>query len=168
VKQGRWRLPALIAMAVGLAVLVAMSDDGTQQLPSDAVVRPVVKSKTDSTRPLHTLAKSDETLLALAPRRFDGEIPEIFRVLAPSPLPAAAKVPEGAPSAPPLPFKFIGMIVEDDRVSALVSFQGKDLTIRSGDQIDSNYRVEKVANGEIQFIYLPLQMQQTLSIGEKN
>ncbi len=159
-----WRLPLLVLLAAALAASVAVSEPG-DSLP------PVVES---SREPGETVAapyrkESAEILLPLIPRRLDNDPAEIFRVVSPPPLPkATATESETRPTAPPLPFKFLGRMVEGDRIAVLLSFKGKDVSVSTGDDIDSNYRVDEITADEIRFIYLPLREIQTLNIGEKN
>jgi hypothetical protein len=73
-----------------------------------------------------------------------------------------------APTAPPLPFTYIGRyeqkgavtlyyLVKDDRV----------YDVKVGDVIDNTYRVDKVANGQLMFTYLPLKSSQGLRLGDQ-
>lgn len=72
------------------------------------------------------------------------------------------------PTAPPLPFEYIGRyeqagvgtsyyLVKDDRV----------YDVKLGDVIDGTYSVERVANGQLYFKYLPLNSSQGLRLGDK-
>ncbi|VVM90245.1 hypothetical protein PS862_03225 [Pseudomonas fluorescens] len=70
-----------------------------------------------------------------------------------------------APSAPPMPFQFIGKL--DDRSDLQVFLQNgeKIYVVRKGDVIDETWRIEGISDVELSFIYLPLHLSQTLSVG---
>ena len=70
-----------------------------------------------------------------------------------------------APSVPPMPFQFIGRM--DDRVDLQVFLQNgeKIYVVRKGDVIDDTWRIEGISDRELSFVYLPLHVSQTLSVG---
>jgi hypothetical protein len=69
------------------------------------------------------------------------------------------------PSAPPMPFQFIGKL--DDRADLQVFLQNgeKIYVVRKGDVIDDTWRIEGISDVELRFVYLPLHLAQTLSVG---
>jgi hypothetical protein len=91
---------------------------------------------------------------------------------APAPLPAppvqvvAAPPPPPPPSAPPLPFTYMGKLVEGDNVAVFLSQGERNLVVRQGQTIDSIYRVERIAESAITLTYLPLDQRQTIVIGD--
>jgi hypothetical protein len=85
-------------------------------------------------------------------------------------LPATAPVrivaaPPPAPAAPPLPFTYLGKLVEGDDVAVFLSRGDRNLIVRQGETIDSMYRVELIAESAITLTYLPLNQRQTIVIG---
>ncbi|MHC6225774.1 hypothetical protein ACYU03_13530 [Pseudomonas sp. X10] len=70
-----------------------------------------------------------------------------------------------APSAPVLPFQFVGRL--DDRQDQQVFLQhGEKLyVVRQGDVIEDTYRLEQISATELNLVYLPLHLSQTLSVG---
>ena len=82
--------------------------------------------------------------------------------LAPPPPPA----PAPPPVAPQLPFKFMGRIVDQQKETAFLLLRGKELVqVSVGDSIDGIYHVEKYENGQLYFLYQPLNILQTLFVG---
>jgi hypothetical protein len=69
------------------------------------------------------------------------------------------------PAAPPLPFTYIGKIVNGDKLTIVVSSPDGNYAITSGKVIDGKYRVENVDDFQVVFTYLPLNIQQPLLIG---
>ena len=74
--------------------------------------------------------------------------------------------------APPLPFKFLGKIIDSDSADTrqttafLLTYGDKVLTVRLGNWIDATYRVDRYENGQLYFFYQPMQIQQSLFIGD--
>jgi hypothetical protein len=92
-------------------------------------------------------AKTD----AFAPRNFSPVIP-----------PQAAQAP-GKPEAPALPFRYLGKMVEDGKLSVFLAKGDESITVHAGDRID-DYRVDKITEAEVRFTYLPLKTKQSLPL----
>ena len=93
----------------------------------------------------------------------EGEITNLFAkhswYVAPPPQP---------PTAPPLPFAYLGKVIDGNRVEVFVSSADSNFTVKKGDVIDGTYRVEEIAPPIMTVIYLPLSQKQTLEIGRAN
>lgn len=70
-----------------------------------------------------------------------------------------------APSAPALPFQFIGRMGERDDLQVFLQSGEKLYVVRQGDVIDDTYRLDRVSATELSLVYLPLHQPQTLSVG---
>lgn len=71
-----------------------------------------------------------------------------------------------APSAPPLPFTFIGSIERGGRRTVML-MEGEQLhLVGVRERIGDRYRVERVTPTEIEFTYLPMQQRQVLETGQ--
>lgn len=81
----------------------------------------------------------------------------------PPPPPAPAPV---MPSAPPLPFAFMGRMVDAERLTVFLVKGERVYLASEGDVIDEIYRLEKVEPGQLTLLYLPLNAVQTLAVGE--
>ncbi|PTR23227.1 hypothetical protein [Pseudomonas sp. GV085] len=70
-----------------------------------------------------------------------------------------------SPTAPPLPFQFVGRL--DDRSDLQVFLQNgeKIYVVRKGDVIDKTWRIERISDVELSLVYLPLHVSQTLPVG---
>ncbi|MDK1383430.1 secretion system X translation initiation factor [Ralstonia pseudosolanacearum] len=90
----------------------------------------------------------------------------------PPPPAAAAPAPEPAspPSAPALPFVYLGMLnPEAAKPQVFISSGDRLLIVSPGDVIDGVYRFESIAATEARFTYLPLNQRQVMSVqGEGN
>ena len=72
--------------------------------------------------------------------------------------------PPPKPTAPPLPFAYLGKVIEDGKLSVFLARGGENLTVGPGDTIGGEYRVEAVTDSEIRFTYLPLKTKQSLPL----
>ncbi|MBF8669074.1 hypothetical protein IR012_06920 [Pseudomonas putida] len=70
-----------------------------------------------------------------------------------------------APTAPALPFQFIGRMGERDDLQIFLQSGEKLYVVRQGDVIEDTYRLERVSASELHLVYLPLHQSQTLSVG---
>jgi len=101
------------------------------------------------------------TLARAAPGASPGADPFAPRSFAPaqtSPQAARAK-----PEAPALPFRYLGKLIEDGKLSVFLANGAESLTVTAGSKI-GDYRVDKVTESEVQFTYLPLKTKQSLPL----
>jgi len=70
------------------------------------------------------------------------------------------------PSAPPLPFTYMGKLMSEGDLAVFLVQGERNLVVHEGDTIDSLYRVERIADGGITLLFLPLNQRQTIVIGE--
>lgn len=79
---------------------------------------------------------------------------------------AAPPPPPPPPEAPPLPFRYLGKIAEPGEDVAFILAQGeKVISVSVGDAIDDTYKVVRHEGGELYFLFRPMQVQQSLSVG---
>ena len=75
-------------------------------------------------------------------------------------LPAAP----ATPAPPPLPFRYIGRVVQDGRVEVLLLRGAQHFSVAAGEALGSQYRVESISDSEVLILYLPLNVQQALPL----
>lgn len=75
-----------------------------------------------------------------------------------------------APVAPPLPFSYMGKMIDEESGKLVLYLSKGDVpySVSVGDLIDGIYRVEGVSEAEVTLIYVPLNVKQVLIIGEGN
>jgi len=116
-------------------------------------------------------SSSASTLLSLARRTADAaHAGELFAphswYSAPPPPPPPAPVAEAAPVAPPLPYSMVGSYTDSDNTTVyFVSREDRVYDVKPGDDLDAVYSVAGVENGQLVFIYKPLNVRQPLPIG---
>jgi len=108
-----------------------------------------------------------EQLASAAGAGAPGGTVDIFAIRnwEPPPPPPSELKPE-TPLAPPLPFRFMGRIIDPGKPTAYLLARGdKTLVVSVGTTIDNTYRLEKFENGRLLFRYRPMNIRQTLEIG---
>lgn len=163
----RWLILAMLLLGTVTAA-VFVDDDPVASEPAERPLRRKMPANIEATVDTVSLAQQkpdpDTALVAEAESsEQEGETIDPFRskswYIAPPP------PPPPKPKAPPLPFRYLGQLVEDGQTLVFIDHQGRNLTIKVGDHIDGRYAVETIDNGKVVFVYLPLKQQQTLPIG---
>jgi len=72
---------------------------------------------------------------------------------------------EVKPRVPPLPFKYIGKLVEGGIVKVFLLEGGSLHTLSKGDKIDERYQLKQVNEQELTWLYLPMNITQKMNIG---
>jgi hypothetical protein len=82
----------------------------------------------------------------------------------PKPLPPPPPPP---PTAPPVPYAYMGSYQgKDGRLVIFLTRGDKVYSVSSGDVLEGTYRVGAIESGQLVLIYLPLNIRQTINIGE--
>jgi len=100
----------------------------------------------------------------------DARAQEPFAALSLSPSPPglaqAAPFAQGPATraAPPLPFRYIGRLLENGKLEVLLMRGGAVYSLAPGDEIDGEYRVDRITESTISFTYLPLKTKQDMNL----
>ncbi|MDP1524972.1 MAG: hypothetical protein Q8M20_04130 [Rhodocyclaceae bacterium] len=107
--------------------------------------------------------------IALAQPVAEVPLADIFAARSWEPPPVVVEMAApAAPQAPPLPFRFLGRIVDAERGAAYLLADGaRVVVVGVGDRIGKDYRVEKYEKGQLLFRYRPMNLRQALDVGEK-
>ena len=84
---------------------------------------------------------------------------------APDPQEVQRRLPPPRPQAPPLPFVYMGKMVDGDTTVVFLANADRNFIARVGETLDGTYRVERIADNELVVTYLPLKIKQTLPLG---
>ncbi|HXL76214.1 MAG TPA: cohesin domain-containing protein [Burkholderiales bacterium] len=126
----------------------------------------------DSAQPAKTEARSpssDGRFAALPSRDAIGKPRgELFgfRSWAPS-RPVVRAGPAAAPAAPappPMPYRIAGQVVHDGAARVVLARDDRVLTVREGEMLDDNYRVESIKADGVTLVYLPLGVREQLPV----
>lgn len=69
------------------------------------------------------------------------------------------------PSAPPLPYSYLGKIMEDGKTVIFLGKQENNYSVRIGETVDGLYRLDEISDQALTLVYLPLDKKQMLPIG---
>ena len=155
----------LLALALVGAIVASLID-----LPARDEVQPESASAAPSGVAVAALRKAPAVLAAAPmPARFESGAPaaDLFALRDWQPPPASLQRKVEAPKAPPLPFHYLGKVLEQGAVVAFVSQGALNHLLRRGD-IVADYKVELITPAEMTFIYLPLNEKQRLTFGSAN
>ena len=67
-------------------------------------------------------------------------------------------------NAPPLPFRYVGQVSVNGKHEVLLMRGERLFALSPGQQVDAQYRVERVTASVITFTYLPLGLSQNLEL----
>ena len=82
------------------------------------------------------------------------------------PRPLVSVITPPPPQAPPLPFRFLGRVSDPERGNAFLLTAGERvLSVKTGDVLDGQYLVEDYRDGQLHFLYQPMNIRQTLFVG---
>ncbi len=130
--------------------------------PTRIAVAPVAGAS--GTPPTTALPATSFTLAARLPA--EGEIVDLFAPpVAEKPKAVAAPVQRIVPVPPPLPYTFVGKMIESGKVKGFVQEGETMRTAGEGDMLGANYRVLAVEDGGVSVMYLPLNVMQTIRKG---
>jgi hypothetical protein len=90
--------------------------------------------------------------------------------VAPPPPPPAPVVyqPPPAPTAPPLPFAFMGSYRTQGGGAVYYLTAGDRVyDVKVGDTLDNTYSVDGVRSGQLLLTYMPLKIQQSIAVGDE-
>ena len=87
---------------------------------------------------------------AFAPRNFSPVVP-------PQEGPAAKR------EAPPLPFRYLGKMLDGDKLAVFLGNGAESYTVTEGERV-GDYRIDKITEAEIRFTYLPMKTKQALPL----
>jgi len=166
--QKRWRFVLLTASVVLIFMLSTLATHQPSATPE--VVQPAPHQQRQST----TAAPAKAEPLAAIPlkkierTKSSPTTAELFKpkswYVAPPPPPPAPPPP---PTAPPLPFEFLGKVENPDGTFTIfLSGHDRVYLIKGGETIDGMYHVDGIKDGQLVLTYLPLQIQQFMTLGD--
>ncbi|MGQ0750117.1 MAG: hypothetical protein ACT4PS_06240 [Betaproteobacteria bacterium] len=160
------RLASRLTLAIIALTLVASVVLGRETTPRPTVVA-LAAPRGNQTAPSEPMPDLD--LQRLNRMRTNDEVTDLFAPRTPA-LPAAPRTadseppPPPAPRAPPLPFTYLGKLIDGDKREVFIAHGDEHYSVEKDKTIGGEYRVESVTANAISFIYLPLGIRQKLSI----
>ena len=144
-------------LAIAAAGLVASVVAGREK-PSAEIVAPAARIDA------RVRVADDLDLSKLARPADEGAKKDLFASPNLNPGKAGGKSAPDKPGVPPLPFTYIGKVIEDGKLAVFLARGSESLSVAAGDKIGNEYRVDSVSDSEITFTYLPLKTKQKLPL----
>ena len=161
--SARWIVYGLVLALVWIGIRVADRPDGREAPPARAEL--ATRAAGDLARSATRVPELELERLGRRTQRetqrdlFDGLAGEEARRAAPPPPPPAA------PRAPPVPFTYLGKLIEADRITVFLTDGNRNWAVRPDDTIDGAYRVDAIGDRAITLTYLALDVRQEVAIG---
>jgi len=158
-----------IAIPVALLALIASLVTGmekpatTPEAPAARIDTSVRGQGSDFNVDLDALARG--SIPSDAPRL---PVSDPFAQRSFSSAPRSETAAAAAPTVPALPYRYLGKAIEDGKLSVFLQRGEQSYSVRAGDKLDGEYRVAKVTESTVTFVYLPMKKQQTLEIPAVN
>jgi hypothetical protein len=159
----------LLAVVAALILVVVVTEQkGEDQTGTLAEARPAVRTKSNPGRAADT---GDLDLAQMRREAAAGEPENVFASKSwyvpppPPPPPPPVVVVPVVPTAPPLPFTYLGQYADAGKPTFLLVKGDRILTVKEGEIIEGNYRVDGIAGSKLGLTYLPLNIKQTLEMG---
>lgn len=164
------------ALALSLAATgwLAAQEQDVGAAAEAAAARPASREAVPAAAEVQSSGDSDIAALRLEDLRRQGGDATVNKELfaahtwqAP-PAPTAAVQPPQPVAAPDLPFTYLGKMLYAGTTTVFLSWQDRRFTVKAGDLIDGSYRVDSINGSLMTLTYLPLDIQQTMHIGDTN
>ena len=180
-KQRSWILGIALLLTIAATAAVNSQDDADTGVvhrdiikhkksnPIEVIPRDQSKEKENSAVP----EMSSALLLVDQVKRpaFSETVKDMFPSKSWFVPPPQAKIvtPHPVPTVPPFTYQYIGKMIEDGNRSAVfLENKSRIFVVHSGDTIESKYRVDVIEPPVMTLTYLPLNIKQTVQIGEVN
>jgi hypothetical protein len=164
----RLKTAALLALFAGIGGFVAIDAVKDSPVPRGAPERDARARPPDAgtQAPAADAAPSDPQPFLLPDRAELGasRSPLFASQSWQPPPPRVRPQPPPPPTAPPLPFKFAGKLVQEGRLSVLLAKGDSVIPVKEGETLDGTYRLESITDTQITLVYLPLAQKQTLPV----
>lgn len=156
--------PHLLGLGLFAVLVATWWSASLEEVEGNETRKPTSRAKPRKTGPTVDLSLLENTRKPFI-RETSGDTPKnLFPIVSFQP-PPPPPPPTPKPMAPPLPFRYTGMLEEGDKTIAFLTEGEQVRLVRAGDVLDGRYRVITVLRTQIDFIYLPLGEPQTLATG---
>jgi hypothetical protein len=158
---------AAAALVLGASVgLLAASGDDPARAEVAATTRNAPELPRSSTLPAEPLRIDLLNRAGQSGPRRDAFSPRGWQPPPPPPAPPAIVEPPPPPAAPALPFTFMGQFESPGEKIVYYLVEGDKLhTVTEGETINGTHRIEAVKGNQMDILYLPLSITQTLALG---
>jgi len=147
-----------------LEVVVAVTE---KQEPAGMVPVAQIAKNVAERLPDRMLSEVDRDIFSV-PRKEPEPEPQKMAVptIVPPIISQSLPVAPPPPVAPTLPFIYIGKLGENGKYTVFVSARGKNYAVKAGETVAQLYRIEEIRPPMMTVTYLPMNIKQTMPIGE--
>ena len=157
--QRRLGLGFALLLAIGLTVI----GDGRTIPVETPKTAPVGQDQATTGAISETQARIEFAKLARVPPAADGIDVFAPKIRSRVSVARVAIAPPPQPVAPPLPFQYVGQIKGREGPTVLLSRGEESFSVKPGEPIDNDYRLESMTDEALTIVYLPLNERQTLN-----
>ncbi len=162
-------IPPRAALVVVALVLIASIVNGREQLAVLVPAAPVVAPRAaGGAAPVDSLANLDIEKLKRAAKQAAVTDVLAHRELLPAAPVAENGGPSAAPVAPPLPFSYLGQMIDHGKITVFIARGAEHYIVEAGMKIENTYQVERITDTQITFVFLPLGTRQVLPVPPHN
>lgn len=150
------------AVLTVIAAIFAPEEDVQQtlQVAEPVAKKQVAKEQVESAENSMSLTLSNQ--LQVNRVTLSEEPGDLFFV----PQPPSPRPPKPEPPrAPPLPFTYMGTMLENDQLTVFLTREHKSYVVHAGDVLDGQYHVDAINPPLMEITYMPLNEKQSLNIG---
>ncbi|HVY07908.1 MAG TPA: hypothetical protein VHB46_18175 [Burkholderiales bacterium] len=162
----RFLLGSALLLAVALTVIgddASSPKEPRKAPPASRTEFPVDATTTRTDPEPERVTVAELSKLTRVPPEANG-VDVFAAVTRPRPKAVHVAVPEVAqPVAPPLPFRFVGRIEGRDGPTILLARENESFSVKVGESIDGDYRLESASDSALTIVYVPLGERQMLS-----
>jgi hypothetical protein len=173
------RAKALIGIALACTGYVVLMPDTSQTVEPARKSSAAAPAASSGSHGVHAAPAGRKAPIMNASYRMSDRIvadtaaaslfsPQSWYVAPPPPPPAPVIVQAPvAPTAPPLPFAFMGSYRTDGAATYFLTAGDRVYDVKVGDTLDNTYSVDGVKSGQLLLTYMPLKIQQSLAVGDE-
>ena len=149
--------PTVKKVLAGIAVVSALASvvAGREQPSFAPAHEPRVDTKLQT--------REDIDLAKLEARVDEGAKVDAFAPRNFSPVMPAQEGAVAKREAPPLPFKYLGKMLDGGKLAVFLGNGAESYTVTEGERV-GDYRIDKITEAEIRFTYLPMKTKQSLPL----
>jgi hypothetical protein len=139
-----------------------LPEDEDTVVESTERVKPVIRADQPASSAAHAGLKKP---VRLTGAKLDAFAPRDWTPPPPPP-PKYTPPPPPPPMAPPLPYRYLGKLQEQDHLVVFLDNNTRPIPIKGGEVLDGVWRVDDITPRMVRFTYIPLAQTATLNIGE--
>ena len=166
----RWGKWVFIGCSLLAIVITAASGDGVHKTNTLRVGLPEPRTKSAAQHaPVGSRVELERLDRVALQQNKEGEVGNVGNVFGATswyvPPPPPPPPPPPKPTAPPMPFTYLGIYEESAGKVIMLAKGDRVYTVSVGDVIENTYRVDGVEHGIVEMTYLPLNIKQSIITG---